>query len=119
LHPVATVQYQKTKQPQHLMRVGECNNCGICCNLYDFNLGIYRLCEKFDGTKEKHCMIWNKRPKMCKEYPRGPMDIINKPECSYEFFDENGRKYDCYMDERVRLTIVGNLPEEYPFSKKF
>ncbi len=114
--PVVAIQYGRTQQPSQVIRVGECNNCGVCCQLFRKETGKYEYCEHYDPNREKHCIIWAKRPKMCREWPRGPMDILNKPECSYQFYDENGRRIDAYMDRRVRLQRLGSVPEsDWPF----
>lgn len=130
--PVARVRYVKTRNPQEIMRTGECNNCGVCCQLYKrpdapkdspfyAETAGYGYCNHYLPYAEQgHCAIWLKRPKECREYPRGPMDVLNKPTCSYHFFDGFGRKIDAYMDKRVRLQIVGQTREEdYPFQNKF
>ena len=118
--PVVAVQYTRTRQPTRVIRVGTCNNCGVCCQLYNKETGRYEYCQHYDPHREKHCTIWHKRPKMCREWPRGPMDILNKPECSYQFYDEHGRKIDAYMDPRVRLQRLGAIPEEaWPFKNTF
>jgi hypothetical protein len=130
--PVTKVKYVQTKTPNKVIRVGECNNCGICCQIfkrpeapknspYYAETPRYEYCAHYlPNGMYGHCGIYTKRSKECREYPRGPMDILNKPECSYQFFDEYGRKIDAYMDKRVRLQIVGQVKDEdYPFTSKF
>lgn len=130
--PVTKIKYYKTKSSFKVIRVGECDNCGVCCMIFkrpDAPKGTpyyaetprYEFCNHYLPFGEHgHCGNYAKRDKVCKEFPRGPMDILNKTQCSYTFFDEFGRKIDAYMDKRVRLEIVGNVKDEdYPFPSKF
>jgi len=87
-----------------LYRMGECKNCGDCCTLY-IN-GQYKKCIHYDTDKERHCTIYKNRPQECRDFPRSPMELVNKPSCGYWFVDEAGNCVDGWMDKRVRLRLV-------------
>jgi len=92
-----------------MYQIGTCNNYGACCYIYSPKLGHYHLCEQYDPTKEKHCRLYmsKKRPKQCRDFPRGPADLENVKEwCSIRFVDEKGNTIDGCMDKRVKLVPV-------------
>lgn len=128
--PIVKLQYHQSTFK--ITRVGECNNCGVCCQLWRHpnaskdspfyaEKAHYGFCDHYNpDATAGHCRIWNKRNQVCREFPRGPMDVLNKPQCSYMFFDEKGCRIDAYMDKRVRLIKVGEVSErEYPFQGRF
>jgi len=85
-------------------RIGSCKRCGKCCQAATLwpdvarLFGIEDLVEDIicphlkrnsDGTTT--CLIYPKRPKLCRDFPAEPADIANLPECGYKFVDERGR----------------------------
>ena len=100
-------QWKRSLQPsskQPIFRVGTCQNCGDCCILWVKD--HYERCRWYDLKTEKHCTMYGARPKVCRDFPRSPMDIVNKPLCGYYFVDAQGRVVDSYMDRRVTLRLV-------------
>lgn len=87
-----------------IVRCGGCHDCGDCCILYVND--HYQRCQHYDVDREKHCTIHVKRPQTCRDFPRSPMDVANKPQCGYWFADERGHKMDGFMDLRVKLRRV-------------
>lgn len=82
-----------------LLRVGECNQCGKCCDpstlpqrmdVYQ-RRGIVALvkaepCPHFYYEDSKGvCEIYPDRPEMCRVFPMMPADIEALPECGYRF----------------------------------
>jgi hypothetical protein len=55
---------------------------------------------------EKHCMIYDGRPQVCKDFPRAPADLLDKPICGFEFVDDKGRVIDAFEDKRTRLRLI-------------
>lgn len=99
--------WQRQLQPtlkQTIYRVGQCNNCGDCCIIW--HNGQYQRCKWYNLKAEQHCMIYDTRPQVCRDFPRSPLDLEDKPLCSYYFVDEKGRRIDAFMDKRVRLRLV-------------
>lgn len=90
-----------------IYRVGECLNCGDCCILY-IN-GNYKRCMFYDLKAKKHCTAYDARPRVCKDFPRAPMDIQDKPLCGYWFIDDKGRVVDGYEDPRTRLRLINAI----------
>jgi Fe-S-cluster containining protein len=90
-----------------IIRIGKCVDCGDCCILY-VN-GNYKRCVFYDLTTPKHCMIYDGRPQVCKDFPRVPADLLDKPICGFEFVDEKGRKIDGYQDSRTRLRLINAI----------
>ena len=86
-------------------RLGTCQNCGDCCIL--FVNGKYQRCGHYDVTAKLHCTIHSQRPKACRNFPRGPMDLETKRDCGFYFTDEKGWRVDGDMDKRVSLQLVG------------
>jgi Fe-S-cluster containining protein len=91
---------------QVILQIGTCTDCGACCNILYPDL-TWRMCPFYNSKTAKHCRIYDKRPKECREYPRGPMDLarVNKV-CGINFVDEKGITVDAYQDKRVTLTRV-------------
>ncbi len=56
------------------IRKGECAECGTCCRLPI-------PCLFFYGN---HCLIHNRRPRQCGEFPAGPEDLVSY-DCGYRF----------------------------------
>lgn len=62
-------------------RVGECNNCGNCCEML-FKCPFLARME--DGTS--CCTIYENRPKQCGAFPIDERDLAEVDfECSYSF----------------------------------
>jgi len=57
-------------------------------------------------TLPKHCTIYDIRPKVCRDFPRAPADLLDKPDCGFRFLDAQGRKIDGYQDPRTKLRLV-------------
>ena len=84
--------------------IGACNNCGACCYIR-YPDGIERICFNYDIHSIKHCKVYGKRPKECRDYPRTPMDLERVAKwCSLRFVDEHGKVIDAAMDKTVKLT---------------
>jgi len=64
---------------QLMPRVGECNRCGKCCQ-------VYANCEFliFEDGKPV-CKIYENRPQICQDFPQNPIDIKDFLECGYKF----------------------------------
>jgi len=87
-----------------LVRVGECNRCGKCCDptTIPARMEVYRRyrlavlvhtepCRHFHYEDGKGvCSIYEKRAEMCRVFPRIPADIEALPECSYRFIWVDG-----------------------------
>jgi len=89
-----------------LYRIGSCKRCGKCCDPSTLApriaeyiarqvpfLVVGKPCPHLkrneDGTTT--CLIYEKRPKWCRDFPAEPADIAALPECGYRFIDERGR----------------------------
>jgi Fe-S-cluster containining protein len=68
--------------------------------------GMYKRCKAYDPDAEQHCTIYATRPKACRDFPRCPMDIENKPDCGYFFVDEKGQVLKPGMNPRVKLRLI-------------
>ena len=96
---------QLLKSPkQQIYRIGACQNCGDCCILWVKD--HYERCRWYDLKAEQHCTNYEGRPKVCRDFPRCAMDVVNKPLCGFSFVDEKGRRIDAYQDGRVKLQLV-------------
>lgn len=89
-------------------RNGSCLNCGECCKTL-FHNSQRSICQYFDGSTVKHCTIYGTRPKVCRDFPRNPMDQERLSNCGFWFTNEMGRIIDGYMDKRIRLTKIGEI----------
>lgn len=89
------------------IRLGECNRCGKCCDPATMakRMTVYRAlgvpvllnprypCPHFsyvDGWGR--CAIYDRRPQMCRDFPRIPEDVLGLPECGYWFFEARQRE---------------------------
>lgn len=101
---------------KNIHRCGSCQNCGDCCILY-VN-GGYQRCVFYDLDNPKHCTIYDYRPDVCKDFPRGPFDTQYKSLCGFYFLDDRGEKVDGYMDERTRLRFAKFYSHKGDIGKK-
>jgi hypothetical protein len=93
-----------------LTRIGTCNNCGACCYVYSNVLKHFHVCEAYTNLSDKHCTIYNNRPKECREFPRDPADLERvKQWCSLKFVDNKGRIVEGLVDingKPIKLTLA-------------
>jgi len=85
-------------------RVGECQDCGDCCILYVD--GNYKRCIFYNLKVDKHCTAYDARPQVCRDFPRAPIDVQDKPICGFRFLDDKGCVVDGYEDPRTRLRLI-------------
>jgi len=92
------VREQDLDRYPRLVRLGECNRCGKCCDPATLprRMEVYRRyglavlihtepCPHFHYDGRGVCDIYKERPAMCRAFPRRPADIEGLPECSYRF----------------------------------
>lgn len=68
--------------------------------------GKEHICINYTITNPQgRCRIYDKRPQVCRDFPRSPMDLERVSKwCTLRFFDEKGRVIDAQMDTSVKLT---------------
>jgi len=86
-----------------MIRVGECSQCGACCDNFralelvreaarkgiPTIMGSHFPCyQSYMEDGKCVCKIYNMRPPMCKEFPWCEENLIDFPECTYRFEDE-------------------------------
>ena len=83
-----------------MIRVGECNQCGKCCDPptperieayrgWDYMVQHPEGCPFGMRVNGKiGCGNYDNRPQMCKDFPQHPLDIVVLPECGYSFKDK-------------------------------
>jgi len=57
-------------------------------------------------ASKKHCTAYKVRPQVCKDFPRAPADLLDKPYCGFQFIDDKARVLDGYQDKRTRLRLI-------------
>lgn len=81
------------------MRTGECNQCGDCClppseerlaayrkaGVIPDKQHIYGCADSVSVDGKITCTDYDNRPKMCRDFPLSPLDIVALPNCSYKF----------------------------------
>lgn len=97
----------QNRRPVSLHRIGRCQNCGDCCILYID--GQFKRCVWYTLYSEQHCTIYETRPQVCRDFPRGPADQLDKPLCGYSFVDDQGRCVDGYQDLRTQFRAINVL----------
>ncbi len=80
------------------VREGACCGCGDCCrpetlpvrvrayveaNMF-FKVVNNGDCRHFN-PETGECLIYEKRPQECRDFPTEPIDIVALPRCSYSF----------------------------------
>jgi len=85
------------------IRVGYCNKCGRCCEAPSkerveayHKAGFECEVQHLSGCPYEMvvegkitCTDYDNRPRMCRDFPQSPLDIIMIPECSYRFEENN------------------------------
>jgi len=92
-------------------KVGACNDCGACCYVYSQALKHFHICEFYSIKTVKHCTIYERRPKECRDFPRSPADLERVQKwCSVKFMDERGVAISPFMETGLKLTPISQSP---------
>jgi len=104
-----------------MAKKGQCERCtGLCCRYYitvfvedgDWYINIRNKCRHL-SEKDYHCRIYDKRPRICRQYRHADCDLV-EGEYDYELHFTSDKQ----MEEYIKIKFDNSVAEERQAKRK-